>query len=179
MPADHRAGCLISSVDNKRWGMQRATSFEKIKTLIAEDDKSISLIYEIGLNREVFEKRFITNGDDVLEAYEDWGPDILILDIMLPGTSGYAILKVIREKEQNTGTAIIMATSLSDRSAVMDCLELGIQGYIVKPFTHKEISQRVLSYYQKVNPDRAASALALLDSMKAGAVKSNDEENTG
>jgi two-component system response regulator MtrA len=158
--------------------MQSSTAFEKIKTLIAEDDKSISLIYEIGLNEEVFEKRFLTNGDDVLEAYEEWKPDILILDIMLPGTSGYAILKVIREEKESTGTAIIMATSLSDRAAVMDCLELGIQGYMVKPFTHKEISLRVLSYYQKTNPKRAASALALLDSIKAEAVKSDKEKNT-
>jgi len=158
--------------------MQQSTAFEKIKTLIAEDDKTISLIYEIGLSEEVFEKRFLTNGDDVLEVYKEWGPDILILDIMLPGTSGYAILKAIREEMPGTGGAIIMATSLSDRTAVMDCMELGVQGYMVKPFTHKEISQRILGYYQKTNPKKAASASAFIETIKARAAEPDSEVKT-
>jgi len=158
--------------------MAQSTAFEKIKTLIAEDDKSISLIYEIGLNEEVFEKRFLTNGDDVLEVYKEWEPDILILDIMLPGTSGYAILKAIREEIPDSHAAIIMATSLSDRTAVMDCLEQGIQGYMVKPFTHKEISQRILGYYKKTNSEKAASASAFLDTIKARAGKPDSEAKT-
>ncbi len=148
--------------------MPEVTAFDKIKTLIAEDDKSVSLIYRIGLNEEVFEKHFLTNGNDVLEVYREWKPDILILDIMLPGTSGYAILKLINEETRSTDTAIIMATSLSDRDAVLDCLELGIQGYIVKPFTHKEISRKILGYYQKANPEKAAAALSLLDAVEVG-----------
>jgi response regulator of citrate/malate metabolism len=79
--------------------------------------------------------------------------------------------------QQSADTAIIMATSLSDRGAVLDCLELGIQGYIVKPFTHKEVSQRVLGYYQKTNPEKAAAALALLDAVKAGSVKAASKED--
>ncbi len=148
--------------------MLQSTAFDKIKTLIAEDDKSVSLIYKIGLKEEVFEKRFFINGNDVLEVYQEWKPDILLLDIMLPGTSGYAILKVIREKLQSGDTAIIMASSLADRDAVLDCLQLDIQGYIVKPFSHEGISHRVLGYYQKTNPEKAAAASALLDTVKDG-----------
>jgi DNA-binding response OmpR family regulator len=158
--------------------MLQSTAFDKIKTLIAEDDKSVSLIYRIGLKEEVFDNRFLVNGNDVLEVYQEWKPDILILDIMLPGTSGYAILKVIREKMESTHTAIIMASSLSDRSAVLDCLELGVQGYIVKPFNHQEISHRVLSYYQKTNPEKAAAALALLDAVKAAAIQADTTADT-
>jgi response regulator of citrate/malate metabolism len=68
-----------------------------------------------------------------------------------------------------------MATSLSDRDAVLDCLELGIQGYMVKPFTHKEITQRVLGYYQKTNPEKTAEALALLDALAADAGTADTE----
>jgi DNA-binding response OmpR family regulator len=155
--------------------MQQSTAFEKIKALIAEDDKSVSLIYKIGLKDDVFEKRFITNGSDVLEVYQVWKPDIPLLDIMLPGMSGYAILKVIREKMQGIDTAIIMATALSDRDGVMDCMELGIQGYMVKPFTHQEVCQRVLGSYQKTNPEKAAAASALLDALTAGAIEADTE----
>lgn len=151
--------------------MKEPASFNKIRTLIVEDDKSVSLIYNIGLREEVFEKRFLTDGNDALEVYREWKPDILILDIMLPGTSGYAILKAIREEMQSGDTGIVMATSLSGREGVLDCLSLGIQGYIVKPFTHKEVGQRVLGYYRKTNPEKAEAALALLDALNDSADK--------
>jgi len=151
--------------------MEEPASFNKIRTLIVEDDKAVSLIYKNGLPEEVFEKRLLADGNDALEIYREWKPDILILDIMLPGTSGYAILKSIREEMQSADTAIVMATALSGREAVMDCLSLGIQGYIVKPFTHKEIGQRVLGYYRKTNPERAETALALLEVLKDPAHK--------
>jgi DNA-binding response OmpR family regulator len=155
----------------------QSPAFDKIKTLIVEDDKSVLTIYKIGLREEVFEKNFLTNGNDALEAYLKWKPDILILDIMLPGTSGYAILKAIKEEAQSVETAIMMATSLSDREAVLDCLSLGIQGYIVKPFTHKEVSQRVLGYYRKTNPERAEAALALLDALNEASAADNSQAN--
>jgi len=158
--------------------MQGSVAFDKIKTLIAEGDKSALLIYKIGLIEEVFEKRFLTDGNDVLEVYREWKPDILLLDVTLPGKYGYSILKAIREKMQSADTAIIMAASLSDRGAFLDCLELGIQGYIVKPFTHEEVSQRVLSYYQAINPERAAAALALLDIVKTRAIEADTKAST-
>lgn len=151
--------------------MKGSGVFNRLKTLIAEDDQAVSLIYKIGLTDQVFEKRFTADGNDVLEIYWDWRPDILILDIMLPGKSGYAALKAIRENMESADTVIIMATSLSDRDAVMDCLTLGIQGYLVKPFTHKEISRKVLACYGKTDHERATAALALLGpaaSEKAG-----------
>jgi DNA-binding response OmpR family regulator len=145
--------------------MQEHTSFNKIRTLIVEDDKSVLLTYKIGLIEEVFENRFLADGNDALEVCFEWKPDILILDIMLPGTSGYAILKGIREQAPSANTAIVMATSLSSRETVIDCLNLGIQGYIVKPFSHKEVGQRVLGYYRKTNPEKAQAALELLDAL--------------
>jgi len=60
----------------------------------------------------------------------------------------------------------------------MDCMELGIQGYMVKPFTHKEISQRILGYYQKTNPEKATSASAFIETIKARAAKSEPEVKT-
>ena len=74
---------------------------------------------------------------------------------------------MIREQMPHSNTAIVMATSLAHRDTVMDCLELGIQGYIVKPFSHKEISKRILGYYQKTNPQKAATAMAVLNEIQA------------
>lgn len=142
--------------------------FDKLKVLVAEDDKAVLVLYDTGLADEAFEKRFVNDGSYVLAIYKEWSPDLLLLDIMLPEVSGYAILKTIREELHDKKTAIIMATSLSDKGAVLDCLQLGIQGYLVKPFSHKDIASKVLSYYSKANPEKAAAVIAQLKSLHAG-----------
>ncbi|MEN6441219.1 MAG: response regulator [Syntrophobacter sp.] len=147
--------------------------------MIAEDDRHVSLIYQVGLPDEVFERFTVTSGDEVLESFKEWKPEILILDIMLPGISGYAVLKAIREEMNDTETSIIMATSLSGRDAVLDCVQLGIQGYLVKPFSHREIAGKVLGYFQKVNSERALQAIGRLQAFHARAEQAKHQEPDG
>jgi DNA-binding response OmpR family regulator len=137
---------------------------KKLKTLIIEDSKPIQVIYNAGLNDSVFEKYFEKDGNEALEVYSTWRPDIIVLDIMIHGMSGYSLLKEIREERNDVTTTVVVASSISDREAVVDILKLGIQGYIVKPFTHKEIGLKILECYKKMNPERAEEALASLES---------------
>ena len=137
---------------------------EKLKTLIIEDSKPIQVIYNAGLSDSVFEKRFEIDGNEALETYNTWQPDIIVLDIMIPGMSGYSLLKEIREEKKDAKTAVIVASSLSERDTVVDILKLGVQGYLVKPFTHKEIAHKVLECYKKINPERAEAARIELES---------------
>jgi DNA-binding response OmpR family regulator len=137
---------------------------EKLKTLIIEDSKPILVIYDAGLSNNIFEKRFERDGNQGLETYHKWQPDIIVLDLMIPGMSGYSLLKEIREIRKDAATTIIVASSLSDRDTVADMLRLGIQGYLVKPFTHLEIGRKILESYKKMKPERAEAALADLES---------------
>ena len=137
---------------------------EKLKTLIVEDSKQIQVIYAAGLSDSVFEKRFEKDGDQALEIYLAWKPDIVVLDIMIPGMSGYSLLKEIREERKDEKTTVVVGTSISERDTVVDILKLGVQGYFVKPFTHKEIGQKILDSYKKMNPERADAAFAILES---------------
>jgi DNA-binding response OmpR family regulator len=136
---------------------------DKLKTLIIEDSKPIQVIYDAGLSSGVFEKYFEKDGNEALEVYNTWHPDIIVLDIMIHGMSGYLLLKEIRQEKNDQTTTVIVASSISDREAVVDILKLGIQGYLVKPFTHKEISQKILDSYKKMNPERADAAFAALE----------------
>jgi len=136
---------------------------KKIKTLIVEDSKAIQVIYDAGLKDAVFEKYFEIDGNDALEIYATWHPDIIILDMMIPGMSGYSLLKEIRQERGDETTTIVVASSLSSRDMVADILKLGVQGYMVKPFTHKEVSQKILDSYRKMNPERADAALVDLE----------------
>jgi DNA-binding response OmpR family regulator len=147
--------------------MEQSAELDKVKVLIAEDDKHVRLIYNIGLIDQVFEKRFDETGSEILKIYKWWQPDILILDIMLPGASGYAILKAIRQDMKDETTPIMMASCLSRQDIVVPCIQLGVQGYLVKPFTHREIARKVLDCYQKANPEKGTAALARFDAVRA------------
>jgi DNA-binding response OmpR family regulator len=145
---------------------------DKLKILIVEDDLRIQKIYEAGLSGEVFDKHFVVNGKDALREYRIWEPDIIVLDIMLPELSGYSVLKEIRKSVQDTTTAIIMASAVSGRDDIIDCVKLGIHGYIVKPFSYRDIGHKILDYYKPIDQARAEAAQAMLIANAAAKFKS-------
>lgn len=122
---------------------------KKIKILLVDDSKVVLTMYKECLADELFEKKFAHNGDEALMFYKAWGPDLIVLDIVMPETTGYTVLKKIREMEKASGrrTAIVMATAMGDKNDIMDCAKLGIQGYIVKPFRQDELADRLKNYY--------------------------------
>jgi DNA-binding response OmpR family regulator len=124
----------------------------KIKLLIAEDDESTLALYDKGLSKDMFEKRFAMNGQDALDIYHAWKPDIVVLDIVMPVMTGYSVLQEIRENAGDNKTTIIMASSMSTKDDMRDCSKLGIQGYITKPFKFKEIGNIIINCFQNPNP---------------------------
>jgi DNA-binding response OmpR family regulator len=135
---------------------------EKIKILIVEDEKVTLELYQKFILDNVFEKKIASNGKEALEVYKSWHPDVMILDIMLPEMSGYMVLKEIRLSIEDKKTTIIMATSVSRKESVMDCINIGIQGYIVKPLKTKELMAKVFDAYSQMEPDRVADARQLI-----------------
>ncbi len=121
---------------------------DKVKTLIVEDDECMHNLYRKGLFEDTFEIQFCTNGTDALSAYEEWKPDVIILDIYLPVMTGYSVLKRIREELEDEKTVIVMATSVNEDEHIRDCMKLGIQGYITKPFKFKTIGTEILRCFQ-------------------------------
>jgi DNA-binding response OmpR family regulator len=134
---------------------------DRIKILIAEDDHTTRLLYDKGLFDQVFDKKMIISGKEAIHVYNEWHPDIIVLDIYLPEMTGYQVLKEIRTTIQDKKTTIVMATSLSGSEDVLSCMKLGVEGYIVKPFPLREIWSKILGYYAKKEPERARKADAL------------------
>ncbi len=134
---------------------------EKVKVLIVEDDQATRLLYNRGLFDQVFDKKLTPSGREALRLYDDWHPDIVLLDIFLSEMTGYQVLKEIRTTLSDRKTVIVMATSLSGRDDVLSCIKLGADGYITKPFPCGEIGAKILGYYAKREPDRAKTATAL------------------
>ena len=113
---------------------------EKQRILIVDDDESIAELISLYLKKECFEPLMVYDGEKALEAYPEFKPDLVLLDLMLPGMDGYQVCREIRAKGD---TPVIM---LSAKGEVFDKvlgLELGADDYMIKPFDSKELVARV------------------------------------
>lgn len=125
----------------------------KQKILIVDDDENIAELISLYLNKECFDTKMVYNGEDALTTFNTYQPNLVLLDLMLPGIDGYQVCREIRAKSQ---TPVIM---LSAKGEVFDKvlgLELGADDYIMKPFDSKEMVARiraVLRRYQAVRPE--------------------------
>lgn len=129
----------------------------KQKILIVDDDENIAELISLYLNKECFDTLMVYDGEDALSAFDTYRPNLILLDLMLPGIDGYQVCREIRSR---SNTPIIM---LSAKGEVFDKvlgLELGADDYIIKPFDSKEMVARVkavLRRYQPVKPDAPAA----------------------
>ena len=125
----------------------------KQKILIVDDDANIAELIALYLTKECFDTRMVHDGEMALEVFDNYQPNLIILDLMLPGIDGYQVCREIRVK---SNTPIIM---LSAKGEVFDKvlgLELGADDYMLKPFDTKELVARVkavLRRYQPVSPN--------------------------
>lgn len=130
----------------------------KQKILIVDDDNNIAELISLYLAKECFDTKIVNDGEEALLAYQTYNPNLILLDLMLPGIDGYQVCREIRAKDN---IPIIM---LSAKGEVFDKvlgLELGADDYIMKPFDSKEMVARVkavLRRYQTAKPQTPATA---------------------
>lgn len=113
---------------------------DRKKILIVDDDENIAELISLYLNKECYETQIAYNGEDALQSFSDFLPDLILLDVMLPGMDGYQICSEIRK---SSNVPIIM---LSAKGEVFDKvlgLKIGADDYIVKPFDSNELVARV------------------------------------
>jgi len=112
----------------------------KGRVLVVDDDASLAEMLMIVLRQEGFEGRICPRGDLALEAFHDFRPDLVLLDVMLPGKDGIDVCKEIRAE---SGVPIVMLTAKGDTVDVVVGLETGADDYVVKPFKPKELVARI------------------------------------
>jgi len=110
------------------------------KVLVVDDDAALSEMLGIVLRNEGFDSRVCATGDRALAEFRDYKPDVVLLDLMLPGRDGIDVCKEIRAE---SGVPIVMLTAKSDTVDVVVGLESGADDYIVKPFKPKELVARI------------------------------------
>ena len=121
------------------------------KILIVDDDSNIAELISLYLTKECFDTQIAEDGEEALEKFKEYEPNLILLDLMLPGIDGYEVCREIRKKSQ---VPIIM---LSAKGEVFDKvlgLELGADDYLIKPFDSKELVARVKAVLRRFTPSK-------------------------
>jgi len=115
----------------------------KEKILIVEDEKDIIKMIEYNLKKEGFKVIDARDGEDALDLSLREHPDIILLDLMLPGIDGLEVCKTLKKESKTSSIPIIMLTAKSQESDKVVGLELGADDYITKPFSPRELIARI------------------------------------
>lgn len=127
----------------------------KQKILIVDDDNNIAELISLYLTKECFETQIANDGESVMPAMESFSPNLILLDIMLPGMDGYQVCRELRMISQ---TPIIMLSAKGEIFDKVLGLELGADDYMMKPFDSKELVARVKAVLRRCQAAPAAPA---------------------
>ena len=130
---------------------------EKKRILIVDDDENIAELISLYLLKECFDTEIVGDGEQALVKFKDYKPQLILLDIMLPGIDGYDVCREIRK---SSNVPIIM---LSAKGEVFDKvlgLKIGADDYMIKPFDSNELVARVQAVLRRVSQNEAADVTA-------------------
>lgn len=127
----------------------------KTKILIVDDDNNIAELISLYLTKECYDTRIVNDGEEALIAFEQYNPNMILLDLMLPGIDGYQVCREIRAK---SNVPIIMLSAKGEIFDKVLGLELGADDYIMKPFDSKELVARVKAVLRRFQPTKPPAA---------------------
>src|SRR5512145_1091030 len=131
------------------------------EVLVVEDEPDIRRLIVLHLERDGFRCRTAANGPDALREAKAAVPDLVVLDLMLPGLDGLEVCRRLRSDASTAGVPIIMLTAKSDEVDRVVGLEVGADDYIGKPFSPKELVARVRAVLRRSRPDQGSRVLSV------------------
>ena len=126
----------------------------KMRILAVDDDVNICELIRLYLEKDGYEVKTISRGDKAIEEFSSFAPNLVILDIMLPGADGWQVCREIRQK---SNIPIIMLTAKGETFDKVLGLELGADDYMVKPFDPKELVARIKAVLRRYEQKDASS----------------------
>ncbi|HEX9156735.1 MAG TPA: phosphate regulon transcriptional regulator PhoB [Syntrophales bacterium] len=134
-----------------------------MKILIVDDEKDIVDLVAYNLEKEGYETLKSLDGEKALQLVRTKTPDLVVLDLMLPGIQGLEVCKRIRKDPQTAAIPIIMLTAKGDEIDKILGLEVGADDYITKPFSVKELQARIKAVLRRSEARRAADQAELFE----------------
>jgi two-component system alkaline phosphatase synthesis response regulator PhoP len=120
--------------------------------LVVDDEKDILELLEYNLKKEGYSVASAATGELALKSIERERPDLILLDLMLPGLDGYEVARRIKRNPKTARIPVIMLTAKREEIDVVAGLELGAEDYVTKPFSPKVLSARIRSLLRRENP---------------------------
>lgn len=119
------------------------SSFKGKRILVVDDEADVVMIIRTALQTEGYEVATATNGPDGLEEAKKNPPDLVILDVTMPGMDGFEVLRELKVEESTAQVPVIMLTGVSERGKIKEALSSGVDYYVVKPFDFEDLIRKV------------------------------------
>lgn len=123
------------------------------KILIADDEPDILEIIQYNLQNEGYEVTTAKNGNEAIDKAKRFNPDLIILDIMMPGKNGIEVCNILRLQPAFNNTLIIFLTALSDEGTEVKGLETGADDFITKPISPKVLVSKISALFRRLNKE--------------------------
>ncbi|MBV7379446.1 phosphate regulon transcriptional regulator PhoB [Maritimibacter dapengensis] len=143
-------------------------SAEKPLVLLVEDEPAQREILRYNLRSEGYDVSMAENGDDAMVLVDEIGPDLILLDWMLPGVSGIEICRRVKSKRETSDIPVIMLSARSDEMDRVRGLETGADDYMIKPFSVQELMARIRTQLRRTRPASLGQALSYDDILLDG-----------
>ncbi len=131
---------------------------EKIKILVVEDEAPIQELLQFNLERSKYRVGVVDSGEEALSEAIKLQPDLILLDIMLPGVDGLEVCKQLKANSKTQNIPIIMLTALCEEADIVAGLELGADDYITKPFSPRVLLARVKAALRRIKTTAPVTA---------------------
>lgn len=144
---------------------------KKAKILVVDDERDIIELVSYNLEKEGFKVISATDGEKALELVPSEKPEIIILDLMLPGIDGLDVCRELKRNDQTSSIPIIMLTAKGDESDIVIGLELGADDYITKPFSPRILIARVKAVLRRIESRKEEDKLIRIDQLSIDLVR--------
>jgi two-component system KDP operon response regulator KdpE len=129
------------------------------RILVLDDETQITRVLRAALTAQGYDVRIANDPEEALLLFEEWAPDLLITDLMMPGLTGVEVCKAIRKKHS---TPILVLSVRDQERAKIEALDAGADDYVTKPFGIQELLARVRAHLRRA-PERTTSVVAIGD----------------
>lgn len=121
--------------------------------LVVDDEEDILELVSYNLDRSGFKVTRVETGEDAIRVTRDKSPDLVLLDLMLPGIDGLEVCRILKQDTRTASTPVVMLTARGDEADIVAGLELGADDYVTKPFSPKVLVARVKAVLRRIeNP---------------------------
>ena len=133
------------------------------RILVVDDEPDITALVAYHLARVGYRVSTATTGPDALRAAREERPDIVVLDLMLPGVSGYEVLRELRQRPETREVGVILLTSRREETDRIKGFSLGADDYLTKPFSPQELTLRVAALLRRLQAPAVAAGSSLIE----------------